>query len=209
MGWLALGLIGAGAAVALALAGLPRRLRAFAGAALMLGAIGYALQGRPMLPGKSVSTARRGPQPDPGLFAFRDAVLRPDPAAARVLHAADDRLARDDARGAVDLLLQGIDARPRDPALWAALGSAMSANDGRPSPPAMFAFRRAVALGPREPGPPFLLGLAWLEAGDLPATDQAWAQAIALAPADAPYRATLKEQLLLVRRFRAMTEAAR
>lgn len=209
MGWLALGLIGAGAAVLLAMAGLPRRLGALSGAALMLGSAGYALQGRPLLGGGDVRIGQRDGTPDPGLLAFRDEVLRPRPATARTLHAADGRLRQGDASGAAAILLAAIQRTPRDPALWAGLGAALTVHDRQPSPAALFAFRRAFSLAPRDPGPPFLLGAAYLDAGQLPAAEQAWAQALLLAPANAPYRRTLADQLALVRQVRVMTDAGR
>lgn len=209
MGWVALALIGTGAAAALAAARLPRRLWAFVGAVLMLGAAGYAIQGRPALGGQPAAARERRIEVEPGLLAFRDAVLRPGPEAAAVFRAADDHVRRGYAQAAVKSMLEGVERRPRDPAMWAGLGAAIAAHDGSPSPAALLAFRRAFALAPREPGPFFLLGLASLEAGDLDATEQAWAQALALAPANAPYRAGLAEQIMLVRQFRAMAERAR
>src|SRR3546814_6776767 len=53
MGWVWLIVIGAAAAGALALLGVGRGLWSLVGAALMLGATGYALQGRPDEPGRS------------------------------------------------------------------------------------------------------------------------------------------------------------
>ena len=53
MGWLALLLIGAGSFALLVALRVDRLLWSFAGAALMLGATGYALQGSPTLPGKA------------------------------------------------------------------------------------------------------------------------------------------------------------
>src|SRR3546814_7244633 len=58
MGWVWLIVIGAAAAGALALLGVGRGLWSLVGAALMLGATGYALQGRPDEPGSPAAIGR-------------------------------------------------------------------------------------------------------------------------------------------------------
>lgn len=207
MGWVALGLIGAAAFAALRLAGLPPVLGWFAGAALMLGATGYALQQQAGLPGRPVRAGAAAVDVDPGLSALRSVIL---PGAAPALTAADARLGSGDSTAAARGLLDAIARDPRDPALWTGLGSAIVAHDeGQMSPAAGLAFRRATKLAPHAPGPPFFLGLAYVQAGDLAAARTAWLRALALSPPGAPYRLDIAERLMLLDQFQAMADAQR
>ena len=71
-------------------------------------------------------------------------------------------------------------------------------------PTAQFAFRRAFQLAPSEPGPPFFLGMAHVQAGDMAAAKRAWLLALSLAPRDAPYRIDIAEGLVMIDQFMAM-----
>ena len=207
MGWITLAVIGAVAFAALRLIGVPRPLGWFAAAALMLGATGYALQQRAGLPGHPVKADAEAIDVDPGMVAFRGVIL---PGDAPALAAADDHLRRGEARAAVEGLLQAIRQQPRDAALWTGLGSALAAHDGaQVSPAAQFAFRRAWQLAPDQPGPPFFLGLAYVQSGDLAAAKTAWLRALRLAPRDAPYRVDIAERLVLIDEFQAMAAGAK
>ena len=71
MGFLTLAILGAVAFGAMALFGLKRPLWSIAGAALMLGATGYALQGSPFLPGQPARPLANVAAMDPGLIDLR------------------------------------------------------------------------------------------------------------------------------------------
>jgi cytochrome c-type biogenesis protein CcmH len=204
-----LGVIGVTAFIALRLFGLSRGFAGLALGALVLGGVGYAVQQRADLPGKPVSAQARAIDVDPGLVAFR-AMIMPGTAADRaILRAADTQMRRGDTTAAVRGLVGAVRAAPRNATLWTGLGGALSAHDsGQMSPAAQFAFRRAVQLAPREPGPPFFLGMALIQSGDLPAAKTAWLRALALAPRDAPYRVDIAERLVMVDQFQAMMDAA-
>ena len=203
MGWVALGIIGVAAFVALRLTGLSRGLGWFAGAALMLGATGYAVQQRAGQPGHPVVAGADAIDIDPGMIAFRTAIL---PGDAPALAVSDAQLRSGNAEAAVETLQEALRSKPRDATLWTALGSALVAHDdGQVSPAALFAFRRAFQFAPDQPGPPFFLGMAYVQAGDLTAAKTAWLRALALTPRDAPYRADIAERLALVDEFQAMS----
>ena len=68
----------------------------------------------------------------------------------------------------------------------------------------LFAFRKAVALAPQAPGPPFLLGQAYLQSGQMAEAKVAWLSALTLAPRDAPYRIKIAERLVLIDQFMTM-----
>ena len=203
-----LGATGVVAFIVLRLIGLPRSHAWLAGGALLLGAAGYAVQQRAGLPGQSVSAQARAIDIDPGLVAFR-AMIMPGTARDRaVLAAADEHLRRGDTTAAVRRLVGAVRAAPGDAVLWTGLGSVLVAHDGgQMSPAAQFAFRRAWQLAPREPGPPFFLGMALAQSGDLPAAKTAWLRALSLAPSDARYRVDIAERLVMVDQFQAMMAA--
>lgn len=207
MGWIALGLIAAAALGALRMLGVRGALGRYMAAALLSGAAGYALQQRATLPGHPVRAETQAIEVDPGMVAFRAAIL---PGQAQTLAAADEQLRGGETEAAVQTLQRAIARDPGDVALWTGLGSALAAHDGgQVSPAAQFAFRRAWELGPREPGPLFFLGLAYVQAGELAAAKAAWLRALALTPRDAPYRVDIAERLVLIDEFQAMAAGAR
>ncbi|WP_374942189.1 tetratricopeptide repeat protein [Sphingomonas sp.] len=205
MGFAALVLIAGLAAAALWLLGIAGPLWRLVGAAAMLGAAGYAWQGSPTLAGHPVAADSQRTEVDPGLVAFRAAIMPGEPGDAAVLSTADRRLQDGDAGQAARVLLAAIAERPRDAALWTALGTTLAAHDAQTlSPSARFAFARAFRLAPDSPGPPFFLGLVQVQAGEIAAARPAWQQALALTPQGAPWRADIAERLTMVDQFLAM-----
>ena len=200
--------IGGGAFVALRLMGLARTYASLSAAALMLGGAGYAWQQRAGLPGRPVNAKARLIEVDPGMVAFRATIMPGTSADRAALAAADARVRGGDTTAAVAGLLGAVRAAPRQPALWTGLGGALAAHDGgQLSPAARFAFQRAVTLAPREPGPPFFVGMALAQSGDLAGAKTAWLRALALAPPGAPYRVDIAERLVMVDQFQAMMDA--
>jgi cytochrome c-type biogenesis protein CcmH len=196
MAWLLLALMGAAALVTLWLAGIARGMLMYVAATLTLGAAGYAWQQHAALPGHPVTGESRVIEVQESFVAFRAAIMPGRPGDDRILAAADDRLRAGDTTAAGRVMLDAIAADPDDAALWTGLGTVLVAHDeGQLSPAAQFAFRRAQALAPREPGPLFFLGLAYAQGNDLPAAKPAWERALALTPADAPYRSVIADQL--------------
>lgn len=189
MGWIALALIGAAAFALLWLFGLPRTLWSFAGAALMLGAAGYALQARPGLAGAPVAAAKTTRPDEPelrdirgkmfGRFGYSDSAFMP--ADALVRGGYPDKAAK--------FMLGAVRASPQDPGLWTWLGMTLvEADDGTISPAAALAFRRAQTLAPAHPGPVFFYGLAYWRTGNPQAALPWLRKALALSPAGAEYR---------------------
>ena len=209
MGWLWLVIIGSAALAMLWFAGLARGLWMFVASALMLGAAGYAWQQRATLPGQPVAADSQPIEVDGGMVAFRQAIMPGKPGDDRILAMADDRLRDGDTEAAAQAMLDAVARDPGDAALWAGLGSALATHDGgQMSPPALFAFRRAMALAPTQPGPPFYLGLSYAQAGDLAAAKLAWLRALALTPRDAPWRVDIAEQLAMIDQFQATNAGA-
>lgn len=203
MGWVALAIVALGAAAALWALRAPRALAMILAAALVLGAAGYAWQGRPTLADAPRAAQVQGLEMEPGLVAFRSAILGTRHRGA--FSTADAAILAGRPQEAVEVLIRAVGRAPDDFAVWTALGTAYSLNDNQQlSPAASFAFARAVALAPREPGPPFFLGLALVNAGELEKARAAWARALALAPADAPYRRDIEERVRLLDGFIGM-----
>jgi len=180
------------------------------GAALMLGAAGYAWQGSPTI---AASPARAGmlrADDDPTLVDLRERMLGRFTADSAYLTAADALGRSGDRRSAVRAILGGLNRYPRSLMLWTALGTAMAAHDGNvPSPPALFAFRHAIRLAPLHPAPHFFLGLAYVRANDFANARAQWARALALSPAGASYRRDIAVRLMLLDRLLAMQEGRR
>lgn len=208
MGWLWLITIGLGAFALLWRIGMPRALSALAGAALMAGAAGYALQQNAGVPGSPATADVRRIEVDPNMVAFRSAILPGTSDDRAILAAADARMRAGDTAAAVQEIRQALDRRPDNATLWTGLGNALVAHDsGQLSPAAKLAFVRALQLAPNEPGPPFFLGVAHVQAGDLAAARRSWLLALSRSPRDAPYRILIATRLVMIDRLLAMQAA--
>ena len=199
MGFVAILLFGAAAFAVLARLGVARRLWSLVGAVLMLGAAGYAWQGRPLLPGAPREAGVRPIELDQGLIELRGDMFGRFYSDAAYLVAADALTRSGDPGAATNVILAGIRALPASPLLWTGLGDTYAIHDGgQVSPPALFAFRQAMRLSPRHPGPPFFLGLAYVRAGRFTEARRYWRRALALTPASAPYRPAIAVRLALL-----------
>lgn len=209
MGWLALALLAGAAFGGLALMRVPRLLWSLLGAALMLGAAGYAWQGRPTLPGRPTASDTQTLLADPALIELRTQMFGRFGAEGAYLVAADALARSGSGRFEVQAILGGIGTSPRSTQLWTALGDALARHDGgRLTAPAQFAFDQARRLDPRHPGPLFFLGLAQIRGDDFAAAEASWRRALALTHPDAPYRSAIVDRLALLRRLRAMMDDA-
>jgi cytochrome c-type biogenesis protein CcmH len=180
------------------------------GAALMLGVFGYALQGHPDWPGS----------PTPPRQATRTADGANEVEARREMSSASglgnrwlviaDAMARNgDYGGAAEVLRGAVTKDPSDADAWLAMAMALVSHaDRQLSPAALYAFRRAEAAAPENPGPPLFLGLALAQSGRLAEGRQVWADLLARSPEDAPWRAGLIERLAELDAFIADRDAA-
>ena len=149
MGWLILLLLIALSLGALWLLGVRQGALTASAAALLLGASGYALQGRPNLPGSPASGSEvRDVFP---LTQARHAFFGELTSAESWLRISE-ALARDgETEDAVNILQNAVRRYPDDPQLWIGLGNALVDHARGLTPPAELAYRRAAALMPGSP----------------------------------------------------------
>lgn len=203
MGWLAFAGLATLAGLLLWRLRFSRQLWMFGAAAVMLGAAGYASQGRP---GQAASPAKAHALTDASdgeRIALRNAMIgRFGPESAYAV--AGDAMSRAGSPdAAARAILGGIDQYPDSLALWTELGSVMAQRDRVLSPVARFAFARARSLNPEHPAPYFFLGLAQVRDQEFRAARQSWARALALAPQNASYRRDIAIRLALLDRLLA------
>jgi cytochrome c-type biogenesis protein CcmH len=155
-------------------------------AALLFGAAGYALQGRPGLAGSPAKeSAGRGVLPLTearhafyGDFSPEESWLRISEALARSGNTED----------AVGILQNAVRRYPGSAHLWVGLGNALVDHAHGLTPPAELAYRRAAELSPGYPAPPFFYGLALARSGDQQGAVALWRNLLANAPKDASWR---------------------
>ena len=160
-------------------------------AALLIGAAGYALQGRPSLAGSPAErTASTQVVPLTGArraffgeFSGNEHWLIMSESLARGGRTAD----------AVGLLRSAVSEHPRDVALWVGLGNALVDHSRVLTPASELAFKRAQELAPDHAAAPFFYGLALARSGDREGAIVKWRQVLANAPADASWRPLVED----------------
>jgi len=165
-------------------------------AALLVACAGYAWQGSPGRPGSPSAAAERPPVPETAFVTLRRDMFGSFDTADRWLTIAEGRLRRGDTREAAGVIRSAIRAHPRNSILWTGYGDALVLHgNGVLSPAADLAFRRAVGLAPRHPGPRLFYGIALAQNGRLEEAELRWREALALSPATAPWREGLERQI--------------
>lgn len=191
MGWLILLLLIAASLAALRLLGVRGAAWTASAAALVLGGAGYALQGRPDVPGAPPMSSESGdvlPLTEArhaffGNFSAAESWIRMSEALAR------DGKSED----AVNILQNAVRRYPGDAQLWIALGNALVDHGRGLTPPAQLAFRRAAEAAPGHPGASFFYGLALARSGDRAQAVAIWREMLAKAPADAGWRPLVEQ----------------
>lgn len=211
MGWVLVGGLAVASFAALAwLFKAPRKGWEAIGAALMLGIAGYALQGSPAQPGAPKEAAPQTREGAAALVAARQELARDGSANSSSWVMISDALARNgqysDAAGVV---LGAVEKDPKNADAWLALGNyLMGHTEGVLSPAALYAYRRAAEADPLHPGPGFFMGLALAQNGRLAQGRAMWADLLARAPKDAPWRSDLEERLKRLDAFIAAQETS-
>ena len=162
-------------------------------AAMLLGAAGYALQGRPSLPGSRAQpqTASRVLP----LTAARRAFFGEFSGSEHWLIMSESLARGGNTTDAVGLLKSAVREHPGDPALWVGLGNALVDHAGVMTPAASLAFERAEALAPGHPAAPFFEGLALARSGAPGEAVTIWRTILADAPPDASWRPLVEDAI--------------
>jgi cytochrome c-type biogenesis protein CcmH len=186
MGWLILlGLVAASIGALWAL-GVQRGLLTASAAALLLGASGYAVQGRPDVPGSPTRRAMStGVLP---LTAARHAFFGNFSAEESWMRISEALARHGNTKDAVGILQNAVRRYPTDEQLWIGLGNALVDHAHGLTPAAEFAYRRAAELDPGRPAAPFFYGVALARSGDRRAAVVVWKQVLADAPPEASWR---------------------
>jgi len=196
MGWLMLLLLAAAGMGLLWLLGVRGGLLTASAAALLLGASGYALQGRPGLPGAPAAAGRAHeflPLTDArhaffGHFTPAESWLR-----------ISEALERDgDSENAVGILQNAVKRYPGDAQLWIGLGNALVDHSRGLTPAAELAYKRAAEVAPGYPAASFFYGLALARSGDRQGAVTLWRQILQKAPADASWRPLVQQGVAAV-----------
>jgi len=170
-------------------------------AALLLGAAGYAVHGRPGLAGSP--RAGVAPEPPISLVKARNAFLGEFTGHSNWLIISDSYAARGQTRDAVGILRSATRQYPNDYALWLGLGNALTDHARGLTPAARLAFARAAKFAPTSPAPGYFLGLAKLRSGDLEGALADWKAVLADAPANASWRPIVEDGVALVEGMRS------
>ncbi|GAA4017096.1 hypothetical protein GCM10022280_15280 [Sphingomonas swuensis] len=162
-----------------------------AAAALMLGAAGYALQGRPGLAGSPREGGAR--RPSLPLTEPRQAMLGTFNAGESFLTIADSFTRRGNTGEALGAIRAGLRKYPDSLALRIGYANALVDHSGTISPAARLAFEQARTKAPKHPAPPFFEGLALARSGDREGGLAMFRQALALTPPGTSYRPMIEE----------------
>jgi len=198
MGWLILLLLIAASLGGLRLLGVRGAGFTASAAALLLGAAGYALQGRPDLPGVPVAASEARevlPLTEArhaffGNFSAAEPWLRMSEALARAGNREDS----------VGILQNAVKRYPGDPQLWIGLGNALVDHSRGLTPPAELAYRRAAEVAPGHPAAPFFYGLALARSGDRAGAVKLWRGILAKGPPDAAWRPLVEQGVVALSR---------
>ncbi|WP_203234629.1 tetratricopeptide repeat protein [Sphingomonas solaris] len=179
---------------------LPKGGLELVGAALFLGIAGYAWQGSPGMAGSPTPPREQSKQPDSAFATSRPVMMSMMGSDAQVLDMADAFHRQGLDAYSIAVLRTGLEKKPRSADLWVGLGNALVVyGGGLMSPAARLAFDRAAAIAPDHPGPPFFLGLAFAQAGQLDRAEATWQALLDKAPADAPWREEVQSRLTQLR----------
>jgi cytochrome c-type biogenesis protein CcmH/NrfG len=173
-------------------------------AALLLALAGYAWQGSPGLAGRPKAMAEQERLPESPFTSLRKEMFGSFDTADRWLTIAESYQRRGETADGAGVIRSALRAHPQNAILWTGYGNALVLHGGgMTNPAADFAFRRAAQLAPRHPGPRLFHGVALMQSGRFAEAEKVWREAIALAPADAPWREGLEQQLRLIEQARA------
>lgn len=167
-----------------------------AGAALLFGAAGYAILGRPGLPSSPRSAQQR--EASVPLTNLRHAFFGRFGPTEHWLVISESYARRGQSREAAGVMESAVREHPGDPVLWIGLGNALVDHSRMLTPASDLAFRRAIELAPDHPAPRFFYGLALARSGDVENALALWREILAEAPADASWRPVVEDAVAAI-----------
>ncbi|MEE4199605.1 tetratricopeptide repeat protein [Erythrobacter sp.] len=176
---------------------LPQRGFAVFGAVLLLGLVGYSWQGSPGQQGSPTAPdIQIDRQSGEEMVEARRALFDPARPKPDYLMLSDGFARRGQFDDAAGLLRKGLRDNPEHLEGWLALGMALTGHaDGFVTPAANYAYGKARALDPGNPGADFFLGFAFLQTGEVRAARNTWARLIENSPDDAPWRPEIEQRI--------------
>lgn len=188
----------------------PRKSWEALAAALVFGFIGFFWQARPELPGAPKQIEAPQGKVGAGLVTVRQQLSGQGPIAQNHWVMTADALTRQgDFGNAAGYLLGAIEESPRDAQAWLALANNLVGHaDGKLTPAALYAYRKAAAAEPQAAGPPFFLGLMLIQNGRPQEGREIWAALLARTPPNIPWRQGLAERVALIDQMIAQDAAA-
>lgn len=204
MGWvLAIGLAAIALLVLATLFKAPRGSWEAIAAALVFGLAGFAWQGRPDLAGAPKEPEQKVAQSGQALVDARQQLSQGKVISSDRLLVTADALSRNGAFGdAAALAIGATDRNPGNADAWLTAANNLVAHaEGNLTPAARYAYSRAIEANPEHPGPPFFLGLALAQNGELEQGRAMWASLLARSPADAPWTKDIKARLAALDEF--------
>lgn len=176
----------------------PRGCREAVASALLLGIAGYVTQGSPSLAGAPKDSAESVSADPAALVEGRAKVTNSGiPTNNRWVVIADGLARNGQYADAAEVLRGAIEDDPKNADAWLALANSLVAHaDNMLTPPALYAYQRAIDAEPDAPGARFFLGLAYAREGKLAEARALWVDVVKSAPEDAPWRLPLAQQLM-------------
>ncbi len=179
-------------------------------AALLVGLAGYAWQGRPALDGSPRSGEQRASAAlDERLISLRNTLGNRFSPGARWLTLSDGLARNGDSQDAVNILVSGVRAYPKDADLWAGLGTALVMHGGGVlSPAAEYAYQQALTIQPGARSALFFYGLSLAQNGQAGPARSMWVELLNGLPPQSPFRAELERNIATLDGLAAGSPAA-
>ena len=197
-GWLAiLSLALVSFAIAAFMLKLPKQGFAVFGAVLLFGLVGYAWQGSPELPGAPKDPdAQINQQSGEEMVEAREQLFSETRAKPDYLVFSDGYARRGRFDEAAEALRKGLNDNPEHLEGWLALGMALTGHaDGFVTPAAAYAYGKARAIDPINPGADYFMGFSLLQSGQIIAARDTWSNLLERTPEDAPWRPGLETEV--------------
>lgn len=196
------------AALMIWLGKVPSASRPLLGAAVMLGLAGYALHGKPSLPGKPVVVAKEQEGFGEELKDRQRGMADRFGPASMWISMSDGFMRTGKTELAAQTLQKALLKYPDNVDLWVGLGNALVAHGGgMMSPASALAFEQAAKREPNHPAPPFFAGLAMAQSGDFAGADRIWSALLQRSPENAPWAEDLRMRLAQLHQAMGKTPA--